>query len=138
MSSTRSRKRAAAPAARTSRSGGRGSKRSGRRGERAEPDVDDERIEIIPSSGNVFADLGFAPEEAENLLIRAELMRALEGEIQRRGLTQTAAAALLGVRQPRISDLMRRKIGRFTNDSLVNMLARLGVRVRVELGSVAA
>jgi predicted XRE-type DNA-binding protein len=53
--------------------------------------------------------------------------------IERRGLTQAAAAKLLGVTQPRISDLMRGKIDRFSIDSLVEMLGHLGVQVRFVL-----
>ena len=139
MSSTRSKRKPARPAERTSRSAGRASKRSGnsdragkRAGKRADP------VEVIASSGNVFADLGFPPEEAERLLIRAELMRALEREIARRKLTQTEAAALFGVTQPRVSDLVRRKIGRFSIDTLVDMLARAGVRVRVHVAAPSA
>ena len=95
-------------------------------------------MEIVASSGNIFADLGFPREEAESLLIRAELMRALEREIARRKLTQTEAAALFGVTQPRISDLVRRKIGRFSIDTLVDMLARASVRVRVDFTTMSA
>jgi predicted XRE-type DNA-binding protein len=61
---------------------------------------------ITPSIGNVFADLGFAADEAEHLKLRAQLMGAVREAIQRRALTQAQAAKLLGVTQPRISDLM--------------------------------
>ena len=65
----------------------------------------DERIHR--SSGNVFTDLGFPPDEAAHLLIRADLMIQLESILQERGLTQAKAAKLLDVSQPRISDLVR-------------------------------
>ncbi len=81
------------------------------------------------SSGNVFRDLGFDVEEAENLKVRADLMIELSKLIETRGLTQAAAAKLLGVTQPRISDLKRGKIDRFSIDSLVQMLGHAGVRV---------
>lgn len=81
-------------------------------------------------SGNVFSDLGFGPHEAEHLRIRSELMIKLTRLIQTRGLTQVQAAALLGVSQPRISDLTRGKIDRFSIDSLVAMLGHAGVSVR--------
>lgn len=84
---------------------------------------------ITLSSGNVFADLGFAPDEAEHLKLRAQLMGAVRDLIQKRKLTQTQAAKLLGVTQPRISDLMRGKIDLFSMDMLVSMLAQAGVHV---------
>jgi predicted XRE-type DNA-binding protein len=85
------------------------------------------------SSGNVFRDLGFPRVEAENLRIRSELMTQLEKLIERKGLTQTAAARLLGVSQPRVSDLVRGRIELFSIDVLVNMLAKAGVRVAVTM-----
>lgn len=84
---------------------------------------------IHRSSGNVFTDLGFPPEEAAHLLIRADLMIQLESILKERGLTQAKAAKLLGVSQPRISDLVRGRIELFSIDTLVDMLARLGVSV---------
>ena len=81
------------------------------------------------SSCNVFADLGFEKQTAENLRIRADLMIELRDLIRRKGLTQAQAAKLFGVSQPRISDLVRGKIAQFTIDMLVNMLARAGKRV---------
>ena len=93
---------------------------------------------VTPADGNVFADLGFPPAEAENLLLRSELMTALMGIIERRRLTQTQAAKLFAVTQPRISDLNRDKIDRFTLDALVNMLAHAGVKVRLVIGRSAA
>ena len=87
-------------------------------------------------SANVFADLGFAPDEADNLLLRAKLMSHIRGAA--RGMTQQDAAALFGVSQPRISDLKRDKIGRFTIDTLVNMLAHAGIKVGLQIGRTAA
>ena len=81
------------------------------------------------SSGNVFRDLGFSAEEAENLKVRADLMIQLTKLIQARGLTQARAARLLGVTQPRVSDLVRGKIDRFSIDGLVEMLGHAGARV---------
>lgn len=88
---------------------------------------------IRRSSGNVFRDLGFSGEEAENLKLRADLMIELTRLIQSRRLTQARAAALLGVSQPRISDLMRGKIDRFSVDTLVAMLGHAGIQVRLTL-----
>ena len=83
------------------------------------------------SSGNVFRDLGFDAEEAENLRIRSELMIQLRKLIERRGLTQVAAAKLFGVTQPRVSDLVRGRIDLFSIDMLVKMLTQAGVGVRL-------
>ena len=92
---------------------------------------------VARSSGNVFADLGFSPEEAEHLRIRSTLMATLRQAIQDRGLTQANAASLLGVTQPRVSDLMRGKIDLFSIDTLVDILARAGLRVEVRVARVA-
>jgi predicted XRE-type DNA-binding protein len=97
---------------------------------------------IMQRGGNrrrcsVFSDLGFKPAEAENLRIRSAMMRALVGFIRDNKLTQARAAELLGVTQPRISDLMRGKIDLFSIDSLVNLLAAVGLRVDVRVKSVA-
>lgn len=83
------------------------------------------------SSGNVFKDLGFSEEEAENLKFRADLMIELTKLIEAQALTQATAARLLGVTQPRVSDLMRGKIDRFSVDSLIEMLGHAGARVSV-------
>lgn len=76
-------------------------------------------------------DLGFSLVEAEHLRVRSELMLALERAIRRRRLPQVRAAKLLGVSQPRVSDLVRRRLHRFSIDALVDMLARAGVRVHI-------
>jgi len=73
-----------------------------------------------------------------NLKIRAQLMHELSAYIEDQGLTQVEAAALFGVTQPRISDLVRGKIDRFTIDMLVNMLARAGQRLDVKVSGQAA
>jgi len=86
-------------------------------------------VKVRPSSGNVFRNLGFAPEEAENLKLRADLMIELRRLMEARGLTQAQAAKLLGVTQPRISDLVRGKINLFSIDMLVAMLGRAGLHV---------
>jgi predicted XRE-type DNA-binding protein len=92
---------------------------------------------IRRSSGNVFRDLGFNRCEAQHLLVRSDLMIRLEQLITARGLTQKAAAMLLGVSQPRISDLVRGRIDRFSADTLIEMLGRAGVSVRVTTGKAA-
>ena len=88
---------------------------------------------ITESSGDVFRDLGFSPAEARNLRIRSELMTALRKFIEKEGLTQAKAAKRLKVSQPRISDLTRGKISRFSLDILVNMLTDAGIDVAVKI-----
>lgn len=90
-------------------------------------------IRVRRSSGNVFTDLRFAPQEAEHLRMRADLMIQLTKLLQRRKLTQAQGARMLGVSQPRISDLTRGKIDRFSIDTLVEMLGRAGMRVSIVL-----
>ena len=84
--------------------------------------------EITPSSGNVFLDLGFSEEEAAHLELRSSLMFTIRKLMQDRNLTQIKAAQLFGVTQPRISDLVRGRVDLFGSNSLVDMLARAGIR----------
>ncbi len=92
-------------------------------------------IPVSPArrSTNAFAAVGFPPGEAEHLRIRADLMIELTRLIEARGLTQAAAAKLLHVTQPRISDLVRGKIERFSIDTLVAMLSHAGADVTVRV-----
>ena len=83
------------------------------------------------STGNVFRDLGFTPDEAERLRIRSDLLIQLQKTIRSQRLKQAEAAKLLGVTQRRVSDLMRGRIDLFSVDTLIDMLARLGIRVRL-------
>ncbi|MFN0167186.1 MAG: helix-turn-helix domain-containing protein [Bryobacteraceae bacterium] len=82
---------------------------------------------------NVFVDCGFPPAVAEILRIRAKMMMALTGYIQERKITQSRAARLMGVSQPRISDLVRGKIRLFTIDALVNMVIAAGLKVDIDI-----
>ena len=91
-------------------------------------------VKVRRSSGNVFRDLGFSREEAENLKMRTDLMIQLSKLIHARRLTQADAADLFGVTQPRVSDLVRGKIDRFSIDTLVAMLGHAGVRVQIVVG----
>ena len=81
---------------------------------------------------NVFEALEDNPAMAQNLKIRSELMITLRQYIEDAGLGQKEAAEVFGVYQPRISDLMRGKIDKFTIDKLVNMLARIGKTVKMK------
>lgn len=87
--------------------------------------------------GDVFTDLGFAPAEAENLRIRSAMMRSLVSFIREKRLTQVRAAKLLGVTQPRVSDLMRGKIHLFSIDNLVVLVAAAGLRVDLKVNKAA-
>lgn len=89
-------------------------------------------IRMRRSSGNVFADVGFPRREAAHLLIRADLVLKLTEFIEERRLTHKQAARLIGVTQPRISDLVRGRIDLFSIDTLVEMLSGLGVAVTVK------
>ncbi len=84
---------------------------------------------IRRSSGNVFRDLGFPPQEAAHLKIRSYFMALLRELIAARNLTQAQAADLFGVSQPRISNLVQGKIELFSIDTLVGMIERAGFRV---------
>ncbi len=86
---------------------------------------------------NVFDALEDDPAVAENLKIRAQLMHELRDYIGGRGLMQTRAAELFGVDQPRVSDLVRGKIDRFTIDMLVSMLTK-SKHVDVQITDYAA
>lgn len=88
-------------------------------------------VRVTPSTGNVFRDLGFSKEESEHLLVRADLMIQVQKAIESRRLKQAEAAKVLRVTQPRVSDLLRGRIDLFSTDSLIDMLARLGVGVRL-------
>jgi predicted XRE-type DNA-binding protein len=77
------------------------------------------------------------PARAESLKIKSELMIMVERFIKEKGITQKEAANLLGVSQPRISDLVRGKIDRFTIDMLINMLSRVGIIVDITIKKAA-
>jgi predicted XRE-type DNA-binding protein len=89
--------------------------------------------EVIQGRNNVFEDLGFNPEEALNLKIRADLMLNIKRFIKTKGWTQKQAALFFGETQPRISDLINGDIERFSIDKLVMMLAQAGIDVRLEV-----
>jgi predicted XRE-type DNA-binding protein len=86
---------------------------------------------------DIFDQLGFNAKEAANLRLRAEMMNILIGEIEKRRLTQSQAAKVLGVTQPRISDLMRGKLHLFSIDTLVALLSGLGLRVEMKVKRAA-
>jgi predicted XRE-type DNA-binding protein len=89
------------------------------------------KLNVTPSSGNVFRDLGFSAQEAEHLVIRADLLIQIQKIATARRLKQTQLAKLLQVSQPRVSDLLRGRLHLFSIETLIDMLGRLGVQVRV-------
>lgn len=95
------------------------------------------KIKIERGSGNVFRDVGFPPDEAHNLLLRADLMLRVERFVKDQGLTQAAAAKAFGVTQPRLNQLLKGKIELFSLDALVRMLANAGLRVEMKVRKAA-
>jgi predicted XRE-type DNA-binding protein len=83
----------------------------------------------VPSSGNVFADLGLP--HADDLLAKAELAAKIIAEIQRRRITQAQAAAVLGIDQPQISALKQGKLSGFSIERLMRLLLLLGRDVEI-------
>lgn len=88
------------------------------------------------SFASVWDALADTPQEAANLRLRAELMHKITALIEGKGWTQAEAASRCGVTQPRINDLLRGRMSRFSLDALVNIAASLGQRVHVELEAV--
>jgi predicted XRE-type DNA-binding protein len=88
-----------------------------------------DEIRIEEGSGNLWADIG--RPDADEALARAELMRQITEMIRARGLTQTAAAALLGTTQPTVSDLVRGKLSQFSLERLIAFLNALGQDVEI-------
>jgi predicted XRE-type DNA-binding protein len=83
----------------------------------------------VHSSGNVFIDLGFSPDEAAILQMRADLMADLRKFVKAKRLTQAKAAEILGVSQSRVSDLIRGKWERFSLEMLIILATKAGMRV---------
>ena len=76
------------------------------------------------------------PEQAANLRVRAELMQKIAAIVKDSGWTQSEAAKHCGVTQPRINDLLRGRVSRFSLDALVNIATATGRQVHVELKTV--
>lgn len=79
-----------------------------------------------------------SPEEAENLRVRAKLMKAITRAVRAWGVSQKEAAERLHVTQPRLNDLLKGKIDKFSIDSLVNMLSGADLEIEVAVRSKAA
>ena len=87
---------------------------------------------IVNCSGNVFIDLGYSPDEAAILQMRADLMADLRKWIKAKRLTQAKAAEILGISQSRVSDLIRGKWERFSLEMLITLATRAGMRVTLK------
>jgi predicted XRE-type DNA-binding protein len=87
------------------------------------------RIRVKQGSGNVFRDLGFPNPEREE--IKARLTLRIYRIIKDRKLTQTAAGAILGIKQPHVSGLMRGQSGNFSVERLMEFLTALGQDVEI-------
>ena len=92
------------------------------------------KVETFSSVWDALAD---TPEEAANLRVRSALMRQIAEIVERSGWTQAEAAERCGVTQPRINDLLRGRISRFSLDALVNIAAALGRKITVKVEDAA-
>ncbi|MBD2311927.1 XRE family transcriptional regulator [Desertifilum sp. FACHB-1129] len=90
-----------------------------------------DKIKVQSSSGNVFADLGLA--NSDELLIKAELVRQISNLIDAKRLTQTEAAKILGIDQPKVSALLNGKLSGFSIDRLFKFLNALGSDVEIRI-----
>jgi predicted XRE-type DNA-binding protein len=95
-----------------------------------------EGIEIEPSSGNVFADLGLA--EAEQLKIKSGLAIEIIRAVRRLGLTQQEAGCRMGIAQPKVSSLMSGDFSNLSERKLMECLNRLGYDIEIKLSPAAA
>ncbi|MBY0505660.1 MAG: helix-turn-helix domain-containing protein [Bryobacteraceae bacterium] len=82
---------------------------------------------------SVWDALADTPEEAANLRARADLMQKVTAIVQAEGWTQVDAARRCGVTQPRMNDLLRGRVSRFSLDAKLNICTALGFRVRLDL-----
>jgi predicted XRE-type DNA-binding protein len=82
---------------------------------------------------SVWDAIADTPEQAANLRARAELMQQVAAIVKQSGWTQTEAAGHCGVTQPRMNDLLRGRVSRFSLDALVNIATAIGRRVRIDL-----
>ena len=79
-----------------------------------------------------------SPAQAANMKARSEMMLAIRDAVKSWELTQAAGAKRLGLTQPRMNDLMRGRINKFSLDALINLAARAGLSIRVEIVRPAA
>jgi predicted XRE-type DNA-binding protein len=92
---------------------------------------------ITEAFGSVWDALEDTPTEAENMKLRSRVMIAISEAVAAWDVTQTEAARRLGVTQPRLNDLLRGRIGKFSLDALVSLAARAGLSVNLEITMAA-
>jgi predicted XRE-type DNA-binding protein len=97
------------------------------------PNSDLEDNRVTPSSGNVFADLGF--DQPEEMLLKAELVRQINAAIKEKGLNQYQAAELLGIDQPKVSALVRGHFSGYSLERLFKYLHSLGRELEIVVKS---
>ena len=90
---------------------------------------------IVNSSGNVFADLGFSQDESVILQIRADLMSDLRRFISTKELTSFDTAKILGLSQSRLSDLKQGKWDKFSLEMLITLATKAGMRVSLKIAA---
>ena len=88
---------------------------------------------VEQSSGNVFADLGFA--DADERMLKAQLAVKISELIKQKGWTQARTAEVIGIDQPKISHLLRGRLSGFSADRLIGILNRLGHSVEVRISA---
>jgi len=91
----------------------------------------------VQTFDHVFDALADTPAEAANLKARAELVSALRVRVRSWDVTQQAAAARLGITRPRLNDLMRGKLAKFSLDALVNLTAAAGLALEIRVADAA-
>lgn len=96
-----------------------------------------EKLKMERGSGNIFLDVGFNRVEAENLKLRSALMMRIEDWVKASGLTQAAAAKVLGLTQPRLNAMLKGRIDLFSLDALVNVASKAGLSVRLVVKKAA-
>lgn len=96
-----------------------------------------EKLKMERGSGNIFLDIGFNKVEAENLKLRSALMMRIEDWVTASGLTQAAAAKVLGLTQPRLNAMLKGRIELFSLDALVNVASKAGLSVRLVVKKAA-
>lgn len=87
----------------------------------------------VQTFSNVFDALSDTPEQAASLTTRSELMREISKIIKNKGWNQEEAAKHCGITQPRMSDLLRGRLSKFSLDALVNIASKLGGKVHVQV-----
>ena len=95
------------------------------------------KTNIVVGSDNVFRDLGFPEGEAQNLLLRADLVMHIRKVIEKLGITQAEADKRASITQPRMNDLVKGRTEKFTLDAMVNVAAQLGYVVKLSLKKAA-